>query len=204
MIHRRVLVLLGALASTGCFEDISDPVPESSGGTTQASEGTADGSTGEPDVCPEYCGLIQDVCTAELSQYTSDEHCAAVCAALPPGSPGDQLGNSAACRRFQAVQASEAPDTFCGAAGPTGGGVCGATCEVFCGLATVVCTDELAQWPDVPSCVADCMQFPTDVEYNAMVVSGDSYACRAYHLTVAALDPGVHCPHIGLVSAVCV
>lgn len=202
-----VLLLLGSSSISGCFEDTqTDTGADASASTSDgtASGTAADGSTGEQDVCPEYCNLVQDVCTADQAQYQSDEICLGVCAALPPGNSDDQLGNSSACRRFQAVQAAEAPDTFCGAAGPTGDGVCGAQCESFCGLATELCTGDLAQWPDVPSCIADCMQFPTDVDYNASVVSGDSYACRAYHLTVAALDPGVHCPHIGLGSPVCV
>lgn len=207
-----VLVLLGTLASTGCFEDSqTDTGAETSAGATQGNEGsttaaddTAEGSTGEADVCPEYCSLVQDVCTADRAQYAGGEVCLGVCAALPPGNPNDQLGNSAACRRSQAVQASEMPDTFCGAAGPTGDGVCGAQCETFCGLATTICSGDFEQWPDVPSCIADCMQFPDDVEYNTSVINGDSYACRAYHLTVASLDPGVHCPHIALVSATCV
>jgi len=207
-----------ALASTlpipGCFEDIptdetgAEPTgtgTQGTGDTSGTADDTADDSSGEAvDVCPEYCGLIQDVCTADRAQYPSEAICLGVCAGLPPGSAEDQLGNSAGCRRFQAVQAAEAPDTFCGAAGPTGDGVCGAQCESFCGLAQALCTGDQAQWPDVPSCIADCMQFPMDVPYDASVVNGDSYACRTYHLTVAALDPGVHCPHIGLDSPVCV
>jgi hypothetical protein len=204
-----VLVLFGALASTGCFEDSqTDTGAEASAGTTQGTDGSstaaADSSTGETDVCPEYCNLVQDVCIADAAQYTSDAVCLAVCAALPPGEPEDQLGNTAACRRFQAVQASENAATFCGAAGPTGDGVCGAECETFCSLASELCTDDLEQWPDIPSCIIDCMQFPMDIDFNAQVVAGDSYACRSYHLSVASLDPGVHCPHIGLVSEVCV
>lgn len=201
MISRLALVLVGSLALPGCFEDITDPQPEASTGATT---GAADSTTGEPSVCPEYCNLVQDVCTADFAQYTSDAICLAVCEAFPPGNPDDQLGNSSACRRFQAVQASEMPATFCGAAGPTGDGVCGAQCESFCGLASELCTGELEQWPDIPSCIVDCMQFPTDTMFNATVTTGDSYACRSYHLTVAALDPDVHCPHIGLVSATCV
>lgn len=196
-----VLVFGGAFALPGCFEDINDPLPQGSSGTTDA-QATAD-STGGEDVCPEYCNLVQDVCTADFSQYPSDAVCLAVCDALPPGNPEDQLGNSAACRRFQAVQASENAATFCGAAGPTGDGVCGAQCETFCGLAMELCTDDLAQWTDIPSCITDCMQFPDTVEFYSGVTMGDSYACRSYHLTVAALDPGVHCPHIGLDSATC-
>lgn len=199
---RLVLVLVSLLPA--CFVDTPDPVPGGSTGATMGGAETADGTTsGEPSVCPEYCNLVQDICTADLQQYTSDAICLAVCDAFPPGNATDQLGNSAACRRFQAVQASENAATFCGAAGPTGDGVCGAECESFCGLAMELCTGDLAQWTDVPSCVADCMQFPSDVVYNASVTTGDSYACRAYHLTVAALDPDVHCPHIALTSATC-
>lgn len=208
-----LLAAASSLVISGCFEDTatdtgSQPTPEATagtqGGTETAADDTASGSGGEAGVCPEYCSQIQDVCTAELSQYQSEQICLGACAGFPPGSVADQLGNSAGCRRFQAVQAAEAPDTFCGAAGPTGDGVCGAQCESFCGLATALCTGEMAQWPDVPSCIADCMQFPMDVEYNSSVINGDSYACRTYHLTVAALDPVVHCPHIGLDSPVCV
>jgi hypothetical protein len=193
-----VLVLGGAFALPGCFEDITDPPPAGSTGTTQAND-----STGEADVCPEYCNLVQDVCTADLQQYSSGAICLAVCDALPPGNPNDQLGNSAACRRFLAVQASENPATFCGAAGPTGNNVCGAQCESFCGLAAAICTGDDAQWPDIPSCIADCMQFPGGVDFSTSVTMGDSYACRAYHLSVAALSPDVHCPHIALDSATC-
>src|SRR5690606_38990103 len=147
-----------ALASTlpipGCFEDIptdetgAEPTgtgTQGTGDTSGTADDTADDSSGEAvDVCPEYCGLIQDVCTADRAQYPSEAICLGVCAGLPPGSAEDQLGNSAGCRRFQAVQAAEAPDTFCGAAGPTGDGVCGAQCESFCGLAQALCTGDQA------------------------------------------------------------
>ncbi len=215
MIKRLAFAFVGMVGLHGCFEDAqTDAGNESTSGsmpdstsTGGSSGGTADTtageSTGEVDVCPEYCGLIQDVCQDELQQYQSGEICLGVCAALPPGTADDQLGNTAGCRRFQSVQAAESPSSFCGPAGPTGAGVCGAECEAFCGLAMELCTGDMAQWDDVPSCIVDCMQFPNDVPYNSMVVEGDSYACRSYHLTVAALDPVVHCPHIALRSPPC-
>jgi len=217
MFMRCSLALLMMIGLPGCFVDAppvgdtgdDDPGATSTGAAStgsEASTGMADssgGSTGAEDVCPEYCGLVQDICTEDREQYQSEEICLGVCEALPQGDPDDQLGNSAQCRRFQTLQATEDPDSFCRAAGPTGNDTCGAACETFCGLATELCTGDMAQWPDVPSCVVDCMQFPNDVDYNSMVISGDSYACRMYHLTVAALDPVVHCPHIGLDSPVC-
>jgi hypothetical protein len=40
-------------------------------------------------------------------------------------------------------------------------------------------------------------------KYSTAVVSGDSYACRLYHLTQAAVDPVVHCGHIVEASPTC-
>ncbi|MCA9710100.1 MAG: hypothetical protein KDK70_29950, partial [Myxococcales bacterium] len=170
-----LLVCSLIVGASGCFEDITGNDPTSTTTTTEGS--TADSTTaadsgsgtsgGNEDPCPEYCALVQDVCTDTLEQYQSEALCQSVCAALPVGTADDQLGNTAHCRRFQAIQAAESPDVFCGPAGPTGDGTCGAECEVFCGLAMELCTEDMAQWPDVPSCVADCMQFPNDVAYSA-------------------------------------
>jgi hypothetical protein len=50
----------------------------------------------------------------------------------------------------------------------------------------------------------DCGMFSTTPTYNASITSGNSFACRMYHLTAAAgVDPVFHCPHIQLASATC-
>ncbi len=95
------------------------------------------------------------------------------------------------------------PVTHCPHAGPAGEGVCGAECESFCTLAAGLCTGANKQWPDMASCMTDCATFPTTPQYNASVTSGNSYACRLYHLTAASITPSVHCPHIQKMSAVC-
>ena len=110
-----------SLSMGGCFDvppDVNDvTTSDTSSGTTGGT--AADGSTGEADLCPEYCSLVQDVCSAEQAQYTSEAVCLAACADLPPGTPDDQLGNTAGCRRFQAVQtACAGPSARCSAAWP--------------------------------------------------------------------------------------
>lgn len=201
------------LALGGCF-DPSD-VTETEAGTTagsgtagggesEASSGGADDSTGAAaDPCPEYCTLVNDHCEGEQAQYAGQSACEAVCAAIAPGTPEDQLGNTVGCRTFHAINAAEDPDTHCVHAGPAGAGVCGGNCESFCSLALQLCTGDFAEWTDVESCLTDCAQFPDDVPFSEAQSSGDSLACRLYHLSVAGLQPDVHCGHIGLVSDTC-
>jgi hypothetical protein len=116
---------------------------------------------------------------------------------------GAQTGNSVECRRSQAIQAAEMPDVFCDPAGPSGSGICGGDCESFCFLADKICTGPMQQFPSIPDCIQDCMGFPTDPPYDPAVHSGDTFGCRLYHLTVAALDPGTHCGHIVENSPIC-
>ncbi len=185
------------------FACFADPSSSDTGGSTSDTSVTDSGPTGGPENrCERYCALVEDTCEGENRQYQSGQICEAVCASIDPGEVG-VLGDTVECRYSQAIQAAEDPVQFCGPAGPTGGDVCGGRCGAFCTLAMNLCPGELALWPDVSACVADCGAFPDDVPYNASVASGDSFACRIYHLTVASLDPNTHCPHIVTDSPVC-
>ncbi|MDP6947211.1 MAG: glycogen-binding domain-containing protein, partial [Myxococcota bacterium] len=80
------------------------------------------------------------------------------------------------------------------------------TCETYCDLSEAVCTDENAlDYADV-GCLDACATWTEgvlEVDADDNVVgpaTGDTVACRIYHLTVAGGDPalggpGVHCPH---------
>lgn len=164
---------------------------------------TGASSAGSASACSEYCTLVDDHCTGSLSQYAGRLECERVCATLPAGSDDDVAGNTVGCRTFHAVSAAEDPQMHCAHAGPAGGGVCGGDCESFCTIAMDACTGELAPWPDFEACTADCGGFARTPAYSSAVMSGDSYACRLYHATLAALQPEPHCSHIGLVSDVC-
>jgi hypothetical protein len=211
--------LVAGVFLVGCFSPSdSDTQTETETGSTGAATGTTgmnpttgsnpttgnvDGSTTEaPQApsCEEYCTLVDDHCTGDLAQYSGVAACEAVCAAMPPGEVGDELGNTVGCRTYHAIAAAEDADTHCPHAGPSGGMVCGSPCESFCTLAAGLCLDGNAQYADTEACLAECMMFPTDSDS----IEGDTYACRMYHLTVAALDPDTHCPHIVLDSPVCI
>ena len=122
---------------------------------------------------------------------------------MPQGDVGDDLGNSVACRTFHSVLAAEDPAGHCLHAGPAGDGTCGADCESFCVLAANTCPGDLSPYPDAESCIEACGAFPLDPPYSADVPDGDSFACRLRHLTLATLQPDIHCSHIAPESPVC-
>lgn len=204
------------LAVGGCFDPTDVEGTETEAGTAgeggseasgdgdDGSGGAADTSTGAAaDPCPEYCTLVNDHCEGDHAQYSGQSACESVCAAMPEGTPDDQLGNTVGCRTFHAINAAEDPDTHCVHAGPAGAGVCGGSCESFCSLALQLCTGDAAQWADVEACLGDCEQFPDDVPFSEGQTTGDTFACRLYHLSLAGLQPDPHCSHIGLVSDTC-
>jgi hypothetical protein len=163
--------------------------------------GTADGpgSGATPD-CTTYCSTIMGACTATHSQYGSMANCMDSCKHFTVGTSGQMSGDTLGCRSYHATAAMSDPVTHCIHAGPTGGGVCGMPCQGFCDIATAVCP---TQYPDSNSCMTACGGFATTPEYNATIMSGNSFACRMYHDTAAATDPTTHCPHIVTASAVC-
>lgn len=174
-------------------------------GTTWPDATATSTTTGEPDAgCSMYCTALMSSCTGEHSQYPSIESCEGACAGLPPGSPGVTSGNSLACRAYHAGMASIDPTLHCVHAGPGGAGACGQNCEGFCAIATSICPTE---YPDVDGCLASCAGFADTEPYDINDVSGDTLACRLYHLTIAATSDGdsqVHCPHTIAVSPVCI
>ena len=88
----------------------------------------------------------------------------------------------------------------CGHAGPTGDGMCGATpCGNFCELAATICPGTFA---DDGECMTACDGYDKSQVYNADQTGGDTFACRIYHLTAAAVDE-THCDHIVENSPTC-
>ncbi len=215
--------LVLAVATFGCF----DPEP---GSELAATTGEHNASTGEPgttgaaaetgadssssssestgdgaaQACAGYCSLITDHCEDDVAMYPGTELCETTCSFMPPGADGDELGNSVGCRTFHAILAAEDPALHCPHAGPAGDGTCGADCESFCTLALATCRDELAAFDSAEACIAACEEFPAELAYTADAPDGDSFACRLRHLTLASLQPDVHCSHIGTESPVCV
>lgn len=170
--------------------------------SVSASEPTTDGTTGTPVTeCTAYCDTIELNCAGDFTQYGSREMCEATCATFTPGVAGEMAGNTLACRTYHAGAAAMADDVHCGHAGPGGDAACGSNCEGFCGIAAVACPDA---WPDITACATACNTFDPAEKYDAKDVSGNTFACRLYHLTAATVDPATHCAHIKGDSPTCI
>ncbi len=153
--------------------------------------------------CTDYCDTIQAACTGGLSQYPSQAACLEACQALPPGTLADGSGNTVGCRLYHATVAGSAPNPHCYHAGPGGAGVCGSDCAGFCDIAQFSCTAGNSQYASEAACLSECAGFPASPPYSTAVVSGDSLACRMYHLMVATEFPAAHCSHIIESSTTC-
>ncbi|WP_159397636.1 hypothetical protein [Sorangium cellulosum] len=211
-------MIIGALVAVpGCGDD--DDGGGGSGGTGTTTSGTggnggnggsADGGGGnggdgggggEPAAsCETYCAAVMANCTDVQAQYGSEASCVAFCEDLPEGAAGEEAGNSLACRAYHAGEAAADPTTHCIHAGPGGGGVCGAPADAFCTVAPEACPDVYA---DSDACNTEAAGFDATPPYAGPNSTGDTLACRLYHLTEATIDPETHCGHIGEASPVC-
>ncbi len=156
--------------------------------------------------CMAYCAAIQGACTGDNQQYGSMEACLGACSSFAVGTAGATSGNTLACRTYHAGAAATGPATHCTHAGPGGDGPCGTNCEGFCTIAQGVCTGANQQFASMAVCMTACAGFATGTRYNTAQTSGNTFACRLYHLSVAASSAAsatTHCPHIVAASPVC-
>jgi hypothetical protein len=154
--------------------------------------------------CDSYCSRIMQNCTGNNQQYTSMADCTASCAKYPMGTLADMGGNTLGCRLYHAGAAMTGPDVHCIHAGPAGAGVCGANCESFCTLVLGSCTGANTQYGgNMNTCMTACGTYATMPPYNSMQTTGNSFACRLYHATVAASLPMPHCAHTAVMSDTC-
>lgn len=179
--------------------------PPSSGDTDDESSGESAATTptgGEVNFdCDGYCTRITANCTAANAQYLNKETCLSTCAFFAMGSESDMAGDTLGCRLYHAGAAQTDPQAHCTHAGPGGNGQCGANCDGFCTIATGACA---ADWPEVATCLTTCATFGDAEPFDAGDVSGDTLACRLYHLTVATMFPDDHCPHTLPASETCI
>jgi hypothetical protein len=125
--------------------------------------------------------------------------------AFTQGALGMMSGNNLECRSYHAgAAAGGGAMTHCPHAGPAGDAVCGDNCESFCTIALAKCP---TQYPTMNACTTACAGFAMNTaRYNSTSTSGNSFACRMYHLSVAAIGAGsaaTHCPHTQTTSATC-
>lgn len=150
--------------------------------------------------CAAYCALMDANCAEDFAQYESQDACLAFCqdqAALPLGTADDLDVDTVGCRIRHAILAvtTTDPASQCPAAGPTGGGVCGAACENYCALVAQGC-GAAPLYADTEACLAACDSFPLGGAPGDE--AGDSLSCRLTHAALAVSDTeqaaSLHCP----------
>ena len=65
-------------------------------------------------------------------------------------------------------------------------------CATFCQDNLATCSGDNAVFTDAATCETACAAWPAG---TAGDTSGNSLACRSYHLGAAASDAATHCPH---------
>lgn len=199
MMTTRWWVLLGAGALFGAVGCSSSGGGTDAGGDTgsPADSGGGGDSGGGTVSCASYCAAVMGACTGANQQYPDNATCMAACAALPLGTTADTAVDSVGCRQYHAGAAAGgamAAATHCQHSGPWGGGVCGSECEGYCAIETKLCTGGNQQFGSASACQTACMAWTGG---DAGSASGNSLACREYHMLVAVTQQSAHCPHTG-------
>lgn len=177
-------------------------------GHPSESKGCPQGSTVQP-TCSAYCADVIGVCGHTLGagakpagQYLDDKACLAACETsykFPAGQVWNRSQNTLGCRVWHAKAAlSEDPLFHCEAAGPTGGGVCGDPCELYCELTAATCAEDLAPYESPAACLTACAEMDTSGKVGA--TQGDSLQCRLGLLAASWEDsflPATQCPLVG-------
>jgi hypothetical protein len=164
-----------------------------------------------------YCNTLDYNCgnnngTGPTAQFGSRAQCMVWAAGLPnTGAEADARAsngaNSLGCREYHAQAARGDSALHCSHAGPSGGGVCGSFFEAWTSLLKAAPCADTAQISDLVAAVGLIkantlipeMAAGATGKYNiAFDTSGNTQACRIYHLGVASTATD-HCPH-GFVS----
>jgi len=196
------------------------------------SEGVDAGPPVEAGVtCDYYCQQITQNCTGTSAEYQGNlAMCQQMCndLELDTGFMSDTSGNTLGCHVHYAVQAGVSdPVANCRAAGPLGGGVCGAktdACNNFCTLDVPYCMNIAPSYVSLGDCNSHCntsgdsdaaafsagYTFVTDGGGGTKGVDlpdgTDTLNCRFYHLENAWPSKGAgmtHCPHTMPISGTC-
>ena len=206
----RLLALLASIAlaaGLGCNGILGISAASVDPALEQASDAGADaGDDGAPVYsCPSYCATIAQNCTGLRLEYENTETCLALCSHFDTGSPGDQTGDSLACRVYHATAAATDPTFHCPHAGPSGGTHCGDLCEAFCLLDFAICGDR-HPYASEAQCRQICPVYPYVNSPDAGDLSfqdGPTLNCRLWHLESAVIDPVTHCQHTSLSNVQC-
>ena len=173
--------------------------------------------------CTTYCTHLNTDCPAAgATGQIAMANCMGTCAAFKPGTQADTSGNTLGCRNYH-LQNIEVRNmsaaTHCPHTGVLGGPAAGATavcadaapantpCANFCALQTKICGTDANQvtgvtnrYADSAACLTACAAFTTTPEATPSATTGNTLACRVYHVTNAAAQTtaagvNTHCGH---------
>ena len=145
-----------------------------------------------------FCESFVDTCPN--SGWSSFGDCFTAASSYITGTDNSFTGPTLECRAYHlgAARLGAVPGTaaHCGHAGPSGGGVCvgNPTPIEFCTDLFDVCPGSTG-WADQAACVTGAQQM---MNGEPGATGGHTLSCRAYHLTVATVDPETHCPHASM------
>ena len=147
-----------------------------------------------------YCQTLQYNCNGTgVTQFGSEAICSATAMGYPTSLTDSAVAintNTLGCRQYHAQAALSDPTLHCKHAGPSGGGVCGTSSQAWGNMANKACNDTSVSLLAVTLGAAiDTVVAPGSAPYSVLEASGNTQACRIYHLSVAAIDPATHCTH---------
>jgi len=189
------LAVFGALALQGCG---------SSGDDSAAAAGSAGkGGTGSGGTSTGTAGKGGAATTAGTSSGgTGGGSAGTGTAGTGGGSAGTSAGGTGGAGGGTGGAGGGGGGTGGGGAGGTGGSSGdGRDCTKFCADEATTCSGTLSPYATPADCMTACMGFALGGDPTT-TTSGNTYACRRYHLSAAA-SPGpatTHCPHTGLIS----
>jgi hypothetical protein len=155
--------------------------------------------------CDAYCQIFPKVCKSNY-EYTSTASCLQACSGLTD-QPNrfdvlkDHGGDTIECRLVHVSSATADPTMHCPHAPirPTEPWCTppakeAPTCEQYCKVELVACTDELTQYESEDQCLAVCAALDPGLNEDE---AGNTVGCRRYHSFNSTLLPAAHCSHSG-------
>jgi hypothetical protein len=211
---------LGACSSSSStsFDDAGSPgdaasdvavadtaAPDAGNGGDDAATDAPQEANADQVSCDNFCDSILAYCFSVDEQYSSKGICLAACKGLPQGTLGDSA-DSIGCHQQAAYQSHSSPQTYCAAAGPFGGGICGERCASFCRTIVAACSG--APYANVAACTADCgSQYKFSDAGTEYAASGNTLNCRE-RVLLGILNTGTagtatDCANAGPASTIC-
>jgi hypothetical protein len=154
--------------------------------------------------CKSYCSLLEKLCKPQFDEdgLANPADCERKCRALADNGGFDHVkdygGDTVQCRLVHLTSAALPAADHClhgrlirpAKCVPAEGAQ--PTCDEYCRVVMVACTDANKVYESEPQCQAVCKVLPKGPYTDT---TGDTLGCRVYHSYNSFTDPATHCPH---------